>query len=106
MTCRSYLAIAVMAAFCASPARLAAGREAPIHESASVNCGGDGVNSLYCIPQQSVFAFKHVGKSVRCSIQVGFTVEPRIQGLSGHAHLELKGVGRLDRRVDRTARPL
>jgi hypothetical protein len=94
------------AALCASPAALAEGRGSTIHDSASVNCGGSGVNSLYCIPQQSVFTFNRVGKAAHCSIQVNFTVEPKIQGLSGHAHLELKGASRLTRGVERTARPL
>lgn len=101
-----HLAIAATAALCASPATLAAGQRFTAHDSASVDCGGSGVNSLYCIPLQSVFTFKHVGKSAHCSIQVGFMVEPKIQGLSGHAHLELKGLSRQGRNIDRTARPL
>jgi hypothetical protein len=102
----SHLAIAAAAALCASPTTLAAGRRAKIHDSASVNCGGSGVSSLYCIPQQSVFAFRHIGKAAGCSIQVSFTVEPKIEGLSGHVHLGLKGVGHQNRGFARSARPL
>jgi hypothetical protein len=103
----TYILVASTAALCgASPGALAASHQFAGRHSVHVNCGGSGVNSLYCIPQQSVFAFNRVGKSAQCSIQVGFTVEPRIQGLSGHAHLELKGISHEDRGVKRTARPL
>jgi hypothetical protein len=102
----SHLALATLAALCISTVTLTGARGLPFNDSASVNCGGSGVSSLYCIPQQSVFAFKHVSKASGCSIQVSFTVEPKIQGLSGHAHLELKGVSRQNRNVDRATRPL
>jgi hypothetical protein len=99
---RSHLVIAVAAALCVPTAALAASpRDA---HSAGVNCGGSGVDSLYCIPQQSVFAFTHVGKGPQCSIKVSFTVEPKIEGLTGHARIELKGAGAHG--VDRSAHPL
>jgi hypothetical protein len=103
---RSYLAIAATAALCTPAAALAAGHQSAGHESASVNCGGSGVNSLYCIPQQSVFAFTHTASAPHCSLKVGFTVEPKIQGLKGHVHLGLKGTSHQDRSVSRVAHPL
>jgi hypothetical protein len=105
MTLRPYLAIAATAALCAPAAAFAANQSAG-HDSASVNCGGSGVSSLYCIPQQSVFTFARVAKVPHCSIQVGFTVEPKIEGLTGHAHITLKGTGGKARRISRTARPV
>jgi hypothetical protein len=101
---RSHVAIAAAAALCVPTAALAAGPRSA--HSAGVNCGGSGVDSLYCIPQQSVFAFTHVEKAPHCSIKVSFTVEPRIEGLTGHARIELKGADAGDRGVDRSARPL
>jgi hypothetical protein len=106
MTRRSHLVIAAAVALCASPTTLAVGRGSTIHDSASVNCGGSGVNSLYCIPQQSVFTFKHIGKAAGCSILVSFTVEPKIEGLSGHVHIGLKAIDHQRHSLERTARPL
>lgn len=103
---RTYLAIATAATLCAPAAALAATNQSTAHDSASVNCGGDGVHSLYCIPQQSVFAFTHTAKAPHCSLKVGFTVEPTIEGLKGHVHLELKGTSHKDRHIDHIARPL
>jgi hypothetical protein len=101
---RPYVVIALAAALCVPTAALASSpRSTP--DSASVNCGGSGVDSLYCIPQQSVFAFTHVGKGARCSIQVSFTVEPTIKGLSGHANVELSGTG-AKHNVKRVVKPL
>jgi hypothetical protein len=108
MSRRPYLAIAVTAALCAPAAALAAGHQSSGHKSANanLNCGGNGVDALYCIPQQSVFAFTHATGAPHCALKVGFTVEPKIEGLTGHAHLALKGSSDQDRHIDRTARPL
>jgi lipopolysaccharide/colanic/teichoic acid biosynthesis glycosyltransferase len=62
---------------------------------------------LYCVPQQSIFTFTRIAKSPKtCSVQVSFTVKPAINEASGYAHLELRGAGRSDKHVDKTARPL
>jgi hypothetical protein len=106
MTLRPYLAIATAAALSVPGAAVAASHQSTGHDSASVNCGGSGVNSLYCIPQQSVFTFTRVAKAARCSIAVDFTVEPKIEGLKGRAHIALKGLSGKDRGVTHTARPL
>jgi hypothetical protein len=103
---RPYLAIAATAALCTPAAALAAGHRSAEHKSASVNCGGSGVKSLYCIPQQSVFTFTGTASAPHCSLKVEFTVEPKIEGLTGHAHLGLKGSSHQDRRIDRTAHPV
>jgi hypothetical protein len=103
---RPYLAIAATAVLCAPAAALAANHRSTGHDSASVNCGGSGVKSLYCIPQQSVFTFTSTASAPHCSLKVGFTVEPAIEGLTGHAHLALKGSSHKDRRIARTAHPL
>jgi hypothetical protein len=105
MNLRPYLAVAAVT-LCAPATALAAGDQSTAHDSASINCGGSGEKSLYCIPQQSVFTFTHVAKGSHCSIQVGFTVEPKIEGLKGHAHLELQGASRKDAGIARTAHPL
>jgi hypothetical protein len=105
MTLRPYLVVAA-AALCAPAAALAASHQSTGHDSASVNCGGSGEKSLYCIPQQSVFTFTHVTKAAHCSVLVDFTVEPKIEGLKGHAHLELQGASRKDAGITRTAHPL
>lgn len=70
-----------------------------------VNCGGSGMSALYCIPQQSVFAFARIGKAPHCSLSATFTVEPSIEGLHGYAHLTLQGLQRTDRQVARHAKP-
>jgi|ERR1700691_239975 len=106
MTSRPYLAIAAAAALCTPGAALAASHRTTGHSSPSVNCGGSGVKSLYCIPQQSVFTFTHVAKAAHCSIEVGFTVEPKIEGLNGYAHIALQGLRGKDHSIARTARPL
>ncbi len=63
--------------------------------------------SLYCVPQQSIFTFTHVAKSAKsCSVRVDFTVKPEINEASGHARLELRGVSRKDKRIDKSAQPL
>jgi hypothetical protein len=100
---RPYLAIAAAAALCAPTAALATSEG---HKSSNVNCGGSGVKSLYCIPQQSTFAFTGTSRAPHCSLKVDFTIEPAIEGLTGHAHLGLKGTSRGDSHVARTARPL
>jgi hypothetical protein len=105
MTFRPYLVIAATVVLCAPAAALAASQSTG-HDSSSVNCGGSGVDALYCIPQQSVFTFTRVAKAPHCSIQVDFTVEPKIEGLKGRAHITLKGTGGEDRSISRTARPL
>jgi hypothetical protein len=102
---RPHVVIAVAAALCCVPAAALASSPRSKSDSASVNCGGSGVDSLYCIPQQSVFAFTHVGKGAHCSIQANFTIEPTIKGLNGHAHVELSGTGS-KHNVKRVAHPL
>jgi hypothetical protein len=85
-------------------AALALGDGPVLEAQVNVNCGGSGISSLYCIPQQSVFAFTRVSQSPRCSLAVAFTVEPQIEGLHGRAHLllrELSGSGH----IWRDARP-
>ena len=104
MTLKAYLATASVA-LCIPATALAAGHGSAGHSSTNVNCGGSGVNSLYCIPQKSVFAFAHIAKVARCSMKVGFTVEPKIKGLSGNAHITVKGVGPKNGHVTTTARP-
>jgi hypothetical protein len=94
--------IAASLAVCVPASALASSHASKSASNAGVNCGGSGVNSLYCIPQQSVFTFTHVAKAAHCSIRVGFTVEPKIEGLRGHAHITLKG---LSGKVHRIARP-
>jgi hypothetical protein len=106
MTHRPLLAIATTAALCAPAAALAAHHRSTVHASSTVNCGGSGVNSQYCIPQQSTFAFTGTSRAPHCSLKVQYTVEPDIHGLTGHAHLDLKGTGHGDRRISRVARPL
>lgn len=100
------LAFLSAAALSAPGSVLAAGQPSSKLESTSVNCGGSGVDSLYCIPEQSVFSFDRVGRFGHCSIKARFTVEPKIKGLRGHAHLELRGTDPQNRMIDRTARPL
>jgi hypothetical protein len=70
-----------------------------------INCGGSGMNALYCIPQQSVFAFARIGQAPHCALTASFTVEPTIEGLHGYAHLTLRGLQRTDRRIARHAKP-
>lgn len=70
-----------------------------------VNCGGSGMSALYCIPQQSVFAFARISKAPRCSLSATFTVEPSIEGLHGRAHLTLRGLDRGNSNIKRRAKP-
>jgi lipopolysaccharide/colanic/teichoic acid biosynthesis glycosyltransferase len=65
--------------------------------TANSSCTG-----LYCVPQQSIFTFTRVAKTPKtCSVQVGFTVNEA----GGYVHLELRGVSRSDKHINRSARP-
>jgi hypothetical protein len=103
---RPHLVIAAAAALCVPATALAASRHSPGRASSAVNCGGGGVDALYCIPQQSVFTFTGTAKAPHCSLKVDFTIEPKIDGLTGHAHLALKGASRKDRHFAHVARPI
>jgi hypothetical protein len=100
MTLRPILAIVAATAACAASAALTT-------SAASAARGGTCGYSLYCVPQPSVFEFGRIAKSAtRCSIDVGFTVSSENEGSSGRVHLELRGVTRQDRGIDRSAKPV
>jgi hypothetical protein len=102
MNRRTASTLATAVALCAPACALAAGN--PQAHAASESCGA--TNSLYCIPAQSTFAFAHLKKVPKhCSIEVGFAVEPEVKGASGHASLQLLGVSRHDKSIDRSAHP-
>jgi hypothetical protein len=99
MNLRPSLTIAAAVAACAPVGAIAAGAASALPTAKDSAC-----TSLYCIPQQPVFAFARVAKSAsRCSVDASFTVEPQVSG--GAVHLELRGVARHDRGIDRSAHP-
>jgi hypothetical protein len=71
-----------------------------------LNCGGAGVTAAYCIPQQSVFSFAAVQTGRACTLSVGVRVLPVLeQGPRGRVDLVLRGDGRTDRSLRRSASP-
>jgi hypothetical protein len=83
------VAVALSAAALLAPAATAHGLT-----RSAFSCGGTGVTSGYCIPQQSVFSFAKVKPGSGCSIAVSVVVRPTlISGPRGRVRIELRRSG-------------
>jgi hypothetical protein len=93
MTIARFARPAAASAFAA--ALIAPGAAAHGVTHSAVNCGGTGVTSGYCIPEQSVLSFGSVKRGAKCSIAVSVVVKPTlVSGPRGHARIEVRGSGR------------